>query len=728
MAQPDPSQGVPQDLMPHVHLISSFRYPVMPRLDLNEVAKWLMSAPQVARDRAPFFWTYLDKPTDGTILLTWQPLQRLGTNFATDGFVWAPPEQVYKHDLGNGLMLEIYYQKAGYIPGEQYALHARRRCRLVPVPGHPNPPQPDVSLFIVHYGPSEPNDRVPVSMIPYDERVNSIMQQRHFLQRAGQIRRKEFMLSDRVNWPTLPDPTRQQVVPQMAPRGVPQQMAYPPQTTPGPPAKRARHAANQAAQAAIPGMPQLDAAFDDDEDVSRGDMFDHLTPREISLSRYQQNHEWMEEILSSPYRISQITPPDLGLGFKGELASLTEGIFPAQGADAFTPGPDKPYIGRLDPGQADEFRKRVNKHIESTKAEIEKMQASHAEALAKFKQSSIFNAKEKEIRNVIEGSGTEIWRMEGRVDPHDDDPIPRPVSKKTVEEIVSEVETTTGKKAAPKPEVHRVQDGGYQPPAPEPAQATASQLSRQPSQAGSQNSGVMIGESDIDMGGTVAGLLDQMHTGISATSTPLNNFGTPQPNISTARSGTVTPNVNDPSPAPAQPTATSAPSGGDVAMSGTEAAKEQIATAPDQGTGSGDWVVVPKDGATPDPNAPANAAAATAGSGTASANANTPTSQGNDAAKSAPPAPRTASAGATPAALTPGGSVSFDQNDFSSLGDLDTAGDALASFDGPTLDGSAGELGEGLDLSMDMDDSAFGDAFHGVEASGTPAEGQGQDM
>jgi hypothetical protein len=90
--------------MPHVHLISSFRYPVMPRLDLNEVAKWLMSAPQVARDRAPFFWTYLDKPTDGTMLLTWQPLQRLGTNFATDGYVWAPPEQVYKHDLGNGLV------------------------------------------------------------------------------------------------------------------------------------------------------------------------------------------------------------------------------------------------------------------------------------------------------------------------------------------------------------------------------------------------------------------------------------------------------------------------------------------------------------------------------------------------------------------------------------------------------------------------------------------------
>ncbi|KAF9781487.1 hypothetical protein IL306_013207 [Fusarium sp. DS 682] len=675
----------------------------MPRLDLNEVAKWLMAAPQVARDRAPFFWTYLDKPADGTILLTWQPLQRLGTTFATDGYVWAPPEQVYKHDLGNGLMLEIYYQKAGYFPGEQYALHARRRCRLVPIPGHPNPPQPDVGLFIVHYGPAEPNDRVPVSMIPFDERVNSIMQQRHFLQRAGQIRRKEFMLSDRVNWPTLPDLTRQPVPPQMAPRGVPQQMAYPTQPAPGPPAKRARHAASQGGQPPLPGMPQLDAAFDDEEDVSRGDMFDHLTPREISMSRYQQNHEWMEEILSSPYRISQITPADLNLGFKGELASLTEGIFPAQGVEAFSSVPEKPYIGRLDPEKADEFRKRVHNHIESTKAEIEKMQADHTAALAKFKENSILSTKEKELRNTVEGTGTEIWRIEGKVDPHDEDAAPRPTSTKTVEQIVSEVENATGKKVETKPMVSRVQDGGYQPPAPEPVQADASQLSRQPSQSGSQNSGIMIGESDIDMGGTAAGLLDQMHTGISNTSTPLNNFGTPQPPLSAAQSGAGTPsNANVGS------------LGGDVTMGGTQGPKDHT-TAPDQGTGSGDWVVVPKDGTI---NEQANQGP---DSGAASVNANTPTAAGIDVTKSVA---KTASAGATPAAGTPGGSVSFDQNDFSSLGDLDTAGDAL-NFDGPTLDGAAGELGEGLDLSMDMDDSAFGDAFHGVEASGTP---QGQDM
>ena len=52
------------------------------------------------------------------------------------------------------------------MPGEQYAMHARRRFRLVPAPGHPNPPQVDISLFIVHWGPADPNDRMPVKIDP----------------------------------------------------------------------------------------------------------------------------------------------------------------------------------------------------------------------------------------------------------------------------------------------------------------------------------------------------------------------------------------------------------------------------------------------------------------------------------------------------------------------------------------------------------------------------------
>jgi hypothetical protein len=147
-------------------------------------------------------------------------------------------------------------------------------------------------------------------------------------------------------------------------------------------------------------------------------------------------------------------------------------------------------------------------------------------------------------------------------------------------------------------------------------------------------------------------------------------------------------------------------------MAGMEPdSKEQQTTAPDQGTGSGDWVVVPKDGTPSGADTPA-AAGNAAG---ASSSGNTP--KPNTAA----PSNKVPSAAGTPGIAGDGG---FDQNDFSSLGDLDTAGDALAGFDAPGLDGSAGELGEGLDLQMDMEDSAFGDAFHGVDTSGTP----GQDM
>lgn len=76
----------------------------MARPEPNEIAKWLMSAPGIARDQAPFFWTYLDKPADGTMYLTWQPLRRMNVTFATDGYIWAPPETIYKHDLHNGLV------------------------------------------------------------------------------------------------------------------------------------------------------------------------------------------------------------------------------------------------------------------------------------------------------------------------------------------------------------------------------------------------------------------------------------------------------------------------------------------------------------------------------------------------------------------------------------------------------------------------------------------------
>ena len=588
--------------------------------------------------------------------------------------------------------------------------------------------QPDPNLFIVHYGPCEPNDMMPAQMIPYDQRVHANMQQWQCLQRAGQIRRKEFMLSDRANWPSLPELTRQQTGPQPGPRGIPQQMAYPPQGVAGPPAKRARHSQSQPQQPPLPNAPPADNPFDDDEDISRGDMFDHLSPREISLGRYAQNHEWMEEILTSPYRFHQITPSDLNLGLKGPLAALTDGIFAAQSSDVVTTSSEKPFVGRLDPEKAKEFQKRVEEHLRSEKESIEAMKAAHEKELASMRKKSKLRTLEREVRRAVD-SGSELWK------PHDGADIRDDSFKKTVEELVQEIESSTGRKIDDKPIVKCIQNGGYQAPAPEPvAPPQPVQMSRQPSQAPSQNSAVMVAETDVDMGGTAAGLLDQMHTGLSNTSTPVNNFPTPQPQLSAAHSSAGTPtNANAPSPAvsqpPPAPTQPQQPppqqeqqqpeekpqeANEDVSMGGTDAPTNEAAeTTPDQGTGSGDWVVVPKDGPSADA-ANAGPAAPAEGEG-----------EGDSTPKPSVAPAKGPSAAATPAA-TEGGSITFDQNDFSSLGDLDTAGDALANYDAPALDGSAGELGEGLDLQMDMEDSAFGAAFHGVEGAsgGTP----GQDM
>lgn len=40
-------------------------------------------------------WTFLDGPPDGTVMLTWQPQNHLGNNFASDGYIWADQEQAF---------------------------------------------------------------------------------------------------------------------------------------------------------------------------------------------------------------------------------------------------------------------------------------------------------------------------------------------------------------------------------------------------------------------------------------------------------------------------------------------------------------------------------------------------------------------------------------------------------------------------------------------------------
>src|SRR5438045_3436555 len=116
----------------------------------------------------------------------------------------------------------MYQHKSGYAPGEAFAIHARRRFRLLP-PKFPNPnqPNPDHSLWIVYYHPAEANDRLPSNMIPLDQRSHNLLQTRLYLQTQGQIVEKQFMLHDRANWPqiTFPrNPSRQSGLPAGATR------------------------------------------------------------------------------------------------------------------------------------------------------------------------------------------------------------------------------------------------------------------------------------------------------------------------------------------------------------------------------------------------------------------------------------------------------------------------------------------------------------------------------
>ena len=93
----------------------------MPKVDTQEVTKWLTNAPKIARDVAPFYWTYLDAPSDGTILLVWQPLSRRGVEFASDGYIWPQPEGSLRHDMGNGLV-SLKDQRFLHAPGRAWFL------------------------------------------------------------------------------------------------------------------------------------------------------------------------------------------------------------------------------------------------------------------------------------------------------------------------------------------------------------------------------------------------------------------------------------------------------------------------------------------------------------------------------------------------------------------------------------------------------------------------------
>jgi hypothetical protein len=485
-----------------------------------------------------------------------------------------------------------------------------------------------------------------------------------------------------------------------------------------------------------------DSAIDDEEDTSRGDMLDHLTPREISQMRYIQHHEWMEEVLSSPYSIGQIVPVDLGLGLKGELESLTKGFFEAPMGKTPKGAEPPTRVGKMEPGKAEEFKKRAENKIVEMENEVEKMKKKHAKRMAKLQKGSIIKSAEVRLRDAMvdpSSKGTEIWRLEGQYEVRGEteegegEGVTVNKAKESVDDIAKEVEAAIGKHTEAVKPLVCVQKGGLE----EKATSNGNSHSDFSGINGLLNGG--IGDGYIDVSNSAGGLLDQL--GVSSTSTP-GGLSTPLalPSHAQGFSSVGTPSAGPtgltPSAGPAFSSSNIQDHGDrsipqlsdvdiDVEMSGVLDGHAAGVGEGDTGATLSDWVVVDKASE----DTPQSGVA-----GRASVTSQTPaamsTGGGQSTGTPGPFAntPGSGIQGFTPSAAgnmaTPAsgdglghsniGSGSLDPHQFGDMGDhslphLDSAGEALDGYgdhtDGLRLDDHSG---------LDMDDSAFGDAFHGT--------------
>ena len=267
----------------------------------------------------------------------------------------------------------MLWSRAGYRPGsEAMTIHSRRRYRLIPNnQQQPGMPTPDPSLWLIHYSKASPRDQNPAASFPMLPHVTQQFTQRQMIQRNGQLPRKEFMFADRSSWPVIQLPAG------LGRSGSSGQLA-------------GGHRRGQSLTHEV--------SVEEEEDVSRGDVLDFMTPREISRMRYEQHHEWMEEVLESPYATKQIIPSELGLGRKGALESFTSGFFTAPISTTHEPVNGK--VGKLDPGKAEEFTKHANAKLEEMQADLDKMKQQHIRRMEKLRRTTDLGSAERKLRNM----------------------------------------------------------------------------------------------------------------------------------------------------------------------------------------------------------------------------------------------------------------------------------------------------------------------------------------
>ena len=568
--------------------------------------------------------------------------------------------------------LEIAFHNSGYRPGvDTVTSHSRRRYRFMSKNPSVHALPPDPSLWLVHYGQADPQHCFPASQLPLSHQSRQQMAERQWIESQGRLDRQDFMLHDREKWPQLNMPGRAAVpgVPAynqsmyqqspMAHIGNPRfsgnfyQQAQQGHTGPSP-AKRARQHPPAHAPASAAALMAQDTSIEDEENVLLGDLLDHLTQRDISLTRYMQHHDWMDEVYSSPFATGKIVPMDLGFGLMGELAGLTEGLFDTPNSSLEKPeskSMDTPAeYKKVTSEQLQEFEKRVQAHKEKEQNEITRMKEEHARRMDSLRKSKSLVKAEKKLRNASwkpSGSGNEFWRLEKTND-------------QDANQIVEQVEELLGGSISAQKEATMISEGGYR-----------KEEKRTP-------------PADADMGMQMDG------AGIDATQSLQSASGAPAEPAPQAEQVQLPTQHAEPQ-APQQLPQSAAPSAPDSNMENLETMDTGNFSLPDdmeldtgfqfdtpktdvQTPGTSNWPGQPQQAPT-QPQQPAQP------------NAADPTSGGD--------------------LYGAGGDANF--------GDFD-AGDGLIDFEG----------GAGDDIDFSMDNSAFGDAFHGTEGHGDDGAGETQ--
>ena len=453
-----------------------------------------------------------------------------------------------------------------------------------------------------------------------------------------------------------------------------------------------------------------ESTLEEEEDVSRGDILDFMTPRDISRMRYEQHHEWMEEILESPYNVYQIVPGDLGLGRKGELEELTKDFFDAPTAIMReSTGGEPARVGKMENDKAKDFTKRASDKIAAMQKELDQMKARHAKRMQRLQRTTMLNTAERRLRTAPTALSARSMSNDDAMDEGKGDAL---------DEIADEVQTAMGKKIEKVQNVQIVSKGGLDDRIASLRSMSTSSATRPNLSPTKTSASPTLAQNTTQQSPAPITTAQPMTAQVQQADTQMSNEDDEQKRSATNTPQSMVDQMDGADDAKSEGGSeeeqeTDLPPMDDMGMEVDlpEMEDEQQDEQGDNPDGS-EWVMVDENAKQEAPEAADDQTVAVEA---------IPTNQ--EAPKTEDPAlPSTTAQDNTsaeevtateqPLQNTDADNAAFDLGDDFDNVDVDTAGDALASYD----DGDQEEL-----VLDTLDDSAFGDAFHQEEeAQQTP--------